>query len=53
MARKFKVKITEICKIICQFCQTQKGKTFLKIDGKIPKMAKTDDENGKSGPTKM
>ena len=41
MARKFKVKMTEICKIIYQFCQ--KGKKTLKIDEKIPKMPKTDD----------
>lgn len=49
MARKFKVKMAKIyIKIICQFCQNVK-----KLMKKIPKMAKTDDNNGKSGPIKM
>ncbi len=51
MARKFKVKMAEIYKIVCQFCQN--GENVKKLMEKIPKMAKTDDENGKSGPTKM
>ncbi len=51
MARKFMVKMAEIYKKFCQFCPN--GKNVKIIMGKIPKMAKTDDKNGKSGLTKM
>ncbi len=47
MARQFKVKMAKIYNIFLSILPK-----WQKLMGKIPKMAKTGDKNGKSGPTK-